>query len=85
MNGRTLTELYDLGAIHSFISCNCVTSLQLPISELPYDLLVSTPTNKPIRTSQVCINLLFQIEGRIFVTSLICLPLSSFDMILGID
>ena len=51
VNGKTLTVLYDSGATHSFISHICVTALQLPISQLPYDLLVSTPTNKPIRTS----------------------------------
>ena len=59
MNGRTLTVLYDLSETCSFISLDCVAKLQLPISELPYDLLVSTPTNKPVRTSQVCMNLLF--------------------------
>ena len=58
VNGRTLTILYDSGATHSFIFCDYVTTLQLPIFELPYDLLVSTPMNKLIRTSQVCMNLL---------------------------
>ena len=77
--------MYDLGATHSFISRNCVTTLQLPVSELPYDLLVSTPTNKPIRTSLVCMYLLFQIEGRTFVVNLIYLVLFSLDMILGMD
>ena len=61
VNSRTLTVLYDLGATHTFISYGCMTTLRLPVSELPYDLLVSTPTNKPIRTSQVCMNLLLQI------------------------
>ena len=51
VNGRTLNVLYDSGATHSFISRNCVTTLQLLIFELPYDLLVSTPTSKPIITS----------------------------------
>ena len=50
VNGKTLTVLYDLGASHFFISHSCVTALQLPISAIPYDLLVSTPTNKPIKT-----------------------------------
>ena len=74
VNSRTLNVLYDLGATHSFISRNCVTTLQLPVFEMPSDLLVSTPTNKPIRTSQVCLNIPFQIEGRTFVANLICLP-----------
>ena len=61
VNCRTLTVLYDLGATHPFISYGCMTTLRLPISKLPYDLLVSILTNKPIRTSQVCMNLLLQI------------------------
>ena len=75
VNGRTLTVLYDSGAMHSFISQNGVTTLQLSVSELSYDLLVSSPINKPIRTSQVSMNLHLQIEGRTFVANLICLPL----------
>ena len=66
VSGRTLTVLYDSSATHSFVSRNYVTTLQLPISELPYNLQVSTPTNKLIRTSQVCMTLLFQIKGRTF-------------------
>ena len=46
VNGKTLTVLCNLGASYAFISHNCVTALQLPIFELPYDLLVSTPINK---------------------------------------
>ena len=56
VDGETLTVLYDLGALHSFISHDCVAILQLPIFELPYDLLVSTSTNEPVKTSQICIN-----------------------------
>ena len=85
MNGRTLTLLYNSGAIYSFISRNCVTTLELPIFELPYDLLVSTSTNKPIRTSQVCMSFPFQIKGRTFVANFVYLPLSSLDKILGMD
>ena len=59
VNGRTLTMLYDSGVTHSFISRDFVTTLQLPIFELPYDLLVFIPMNKPIRTSQVCMNPFF--------------------------
>ncbi|XP_027337088.1 uncharacterized protein LOC113850732 [Abrus precatorius] len=64
---------------------NCVSILQIPISELSYDLLVSTPTNKPVKTSQICMNVLLQINDRTFSANLICLPLSGFHIILGID
>ena len=59
MNGKTLTVLYDSGATHSFIYLDCVTKLLLPIFELPYDLILSALTNNLIRTSQVCMKLLF--------------------------
>ena len=55
------------------------------MSKLPYVLLVSTPTDKPIRTSQVCMQLPFRIDDRIFVADLLCLPLSGLDFILGMD
>ena len=85
IDGEILTVLYDSGASHSFISRSCVSILQFPISELPYDLLVSTPTNKPIKTSQIYMNVPLQIKGRTFTTNLICLPLSVLDIILGMD
>ena len=85
VKSKTLIMLYDLGATYSFISLDCVTKLKLYAYELPYDLLVSTPINKLVRTSQVCTKLLFQINGRTFVVDLICLPLSGLDIILGMD
>ena len=78
VNGRTLTVLYDSGSTHSFISRSCVTTVQLTIPKLPYDFLISTPTNKPIRTSQVYVNILLQIEGKTFVANLISLPLYGY-------
>ena len=54
-------------------------------SELPYDLLVSTPTGKLVRTSQVYVKCSFQIENKSFTANLICLPLSGLDVILGMD
>ena len=85
VNGKTLTILYDSGALHFFISHRCVSALQLPIFELPYELLVSTPTNKPIKTSQVCVSISRRIEDRTFVANLICLPLCGLEIILGMD
>ena len=74
VNGKILTVLYDLGASHFFVSRDCMSALQLPISELPYELLVSTPTNKPIKTNHICMNVSLRIEGRTFTANLICLP-----------
>ena len=85
VNFKVLIVLYDSGVSHSFISRNCMSALQFPISELPYDLLVSTPTNESIKTSQVCMNVFLRIEGKTFVANLIYLPVSRLDIILSMN
>ncbi|XP_019435290.1 PREDICTED: uncharacterized protein LOC109341773 [Lupinus angustifolius] len=51
VNEISLSILFDSGATHSFISHEVVNQLELPILSLPYDLVVSTPTNAPIIVS----------------------------------
>ncbi|PNX69652.1 hypothetical protein L195_g056836, partial [Trifolium pratense] len=48
MAGNLLTVLFDSGATHSFISMDRVKQLKLPVTPLPYDLIISTPTAKPL-------------------------------------
>ena len=48
---HSLIMLYDAGATHSFISNLCINMLDLPVSKLPYELLVSTPTDSKVLTS----------------------------------
>ena len=55
------------------------------MSELLYILIVSTLTGKFVKTCHCCLNCHFQIDGRSFVENLICLSLSSLDLILGMD
>ena len=86
VNGTILTVLYDSGASHSFISCDCMSTLQLPFSELSYELLVSTPTNELVRTNHICMNVSLQIGGRTFTANLIvflCTNLTSFWVWIG--
>jgi len=82
---KLLDVLYDSGATHSFISHACVERLGLCTTELPYDIVVSTPTNEPINTSRVCLRCPITVEGRSFMADLICLPLAHLDVILGMD
>ena len=77
--------LYDSGAIHSFVSYDCVNRLGLSVSKLPYMLIVFTPTGKPVKTCHCCMKSHFQIDGRSVVANLICLLLSSLDLIIGMD
>ena len=82
---KLLDVLYDSGATYSFISHACVERLGLCTTELPYDVVVSTPTNEPVITSRMCSKCPIIVEGRSFVADLICLPLSYLDVILGMD
>ena len=71
INGHLVNVLYDSGATHSFISHECVKHLKLPVSLLPYDLTMSTPTNVPVTTSFACTNCHISIKSRKFSVNLI--------------
>ncbi|XP_027362595.1 uncharacterized protein LOC113870198 [Abrus precatorius] len=85
INGVSLRVLYDSGAMHSFISNDCVRQLELPISHMTGNLIVSTPAGPSIATSLVCRDCHIYLEGQEFIVNLICLPLSDLDVILGMD
>ena len=77
-----LRLLYDSGATHSFISIDCMQRLNLETSELPYQLLVSTPTGENVKTTLVCLNCFIKIKGHSYLAHLVCLPLRNIDIIL---
>ena len=85
ISGIPLLVPFDVGATHSFISCLCVEKLKLSMSSLNKDLVVETPTNGFVLTSNVCLNCPVEIFGRTFLIDLICFPLSQIDVILGMD
>jgi len=61
--GRSLHVLFDSGAIHSFVLESRVVELGLPVKELQYDLVVSTPASGLVRTSTVCARCNIKVEG----------------------
>jgi len=73
--GKSACVLYDSGATHSFVSESCVQRLGLPVCELQYDLVVSTPASGLVRTSSLCAKCPVEVEGRRYKVNLICLPL----------
>jgi len=81
--GRCLHVLYDSGVTHSFVSESIVVELGLPVRELQYDLMVSTPAFGLVRTSTLCVRCLIEVEGCKY--RVICLPLEGLDVILGMD
>ncbi|OIV90394.1 hypothetical protein TanjilG_10694 [Lupinus angustifolius] len=82
VNEISLSVLFDSGATHSFISHDVVNRLELPIVPLPYDLVMSTPTNEPVIVSTVCPQCPIVLDNKTFLVDLICLPLSQLDIIL---
>lgn len=85
LNNEPLVVLFDSGAIHSFISCDCVKRLNLSVSSLPFQLSVTTPAKDEVLTSHICMNCSLVIHGKHFLVDLICLPLHGLDIILGMD
>lgn len=55
------------------------------MTSISYDIVVSTPTSKPVITSEVYANCPIQIKGKNYSVNLICLSLSQLDIVLGMD
>jgi len=51
--GQNYYVLYDSRATHSFLLETCVQKLGLPVCELQYDFVVSTPASGLVRTSSL--------------------------------
>ncbi|WJX12848.1 hypothetical protein P8452_03301 [Trifolium repens] len=82
--GNSLTALIDTGATHSFISLACANRLSLNVSVLPFDLNVLTPA-KDLVVNTACLHCLVVIQNRDFLVNLVCLPLLSLEIILGMN
>ncbi|XP_027368664.1 uncharacterized protein LOC113874648 [Abrus precatorius] len=85
IKGRLLNVLFDSGAMDSSISMDCVKNLNLYVTELPCNVVVTTPMGKPTVTSWVCLGCAIMVHSREFEVDLICLPLSQLDVILEMD
>ena len=83
--GKLFPVLYDSGATHSFISWKCVDSLQLPVTYLPFNLVVTIPSAEPITLNEACLQCPLTILGMEFKVDLICIPLKLLGVILGMD
>ena len=85
LKNNLLLALFDSRAIHSFIFIDCVKNLNLPLSFLPYNLLVSSLTGKKVYTSQAYLKCPILVKGKSSVIDLVCLPLMGIDIIIGMD
>jgi len=73
--------LFDSGATHSFVSNECVRSLDLVMREL----VVATPAFGQLSTAFMCMGCPMEVVGRRYKVNLICLPMEGLDVILGKD
>ncbi|KAI0493363.1 hypothetical protein KFK09_023479 [Dendrobium nobile] len=76
--------LFDSGASHSFLSEHCFEILHLDSMVLPVSLSVILPAGNPLVARQFCLCEI-EISGKKWKSSLIRLPISSYDVILGMD
>ncbi|XP_016173293.1 uncharacterized protein LOC107615774 [Arachis ipaensis] len=85
MAGQILNALFDSGASHSFIVFEKASDLGLKIVVLGYDLKVYNATHEAMITRLGCLQVSFKVKQRDFIHNLICLPMTSLDLILGMD
>jgi hypothetical protein len=78
------TVLFDLGALHSFISSIFVAKHHLPITIMKHTMLVSSPRGE-MRTNHICPAVSITIRGVVFLTNLIILNSTGIDIILGMN
>jgi len=77
--------LFDCGATCSFISFQCVETLQLSVSPLNPPMMVTTATDGGIVASYVCENCPITVSSKTYYIDLVCLPMKQLDVILGMD
>lgn len=85
IKSKKINILFDSGATHSYISLSCVKILGLSVSRLPFDLRVTTPTEKNLVTSIACMGCTLVYQNLPYTVDLICLPMSGLDVILGMN
>lgn len=77
--------LFDSGATHSFISVECANYVQLLVTSLPFDLVVTIPSSEPVILNEACLQCPLTILGMKFKVNLICIPLKHLGVILVMD
>jgi hypothetical protein len=84
VNSNTTIILFDLGALHSFISAEYVVKYNLPVSLLKCHMVVSSPGGD-MSARKVCPRVNIKIRGVDFIANLIVLDSKGIDVIHGMD
>ena len=79
------SALIDPGSTHSFVSVSFAALLGIPVANMDFDLIVTTPVGDSIVTSKMLKGCLVMIGYREMPVDLVLLDLQDFDVILGMD
>lgn len=82
---KLFLTLFDSGTTHSFISVECANSVQLLVTSLPFDLVVTIPSSEPVILNKACLQCPLTILGMKFKADLICISIKHLKVILGMD
>jgi hypothetical protein len=85
VNDRLARIMFDSGATHSFIVHSFMLELGLRPERLEISLVISTPIGRSIVLDWVCRGVGVHFDGHQFLTDLVVLFMSDFDIILGMD
>ena len=77
--------LFDTGASNSLIAVRIMCELGLVPQELKMTLNAISPLGATVKLGKVCRDCPLTLEGRNFLGDLVVLPMSEFDVILGVD
>jgi len=83
--GNSVLVLFDSGALHSFISHDCVKKMGLSTHDLGCELIVTTPASGQVSTNSAYVGCSIEDEGQRFKVNLVCLSLEGLDVILRMD
>ena len=77
--------LFDLGALHSFITASCVRVLGLEVETSDEPLHVSSPLGTRARIDRICRGCELEISGILLTVDLRVMDMSEFEVILGMN
>ena len=85
INANPAIVLFDSGATHSFISCQYVEAHKVPVEDTNTIIHVESPVHRLASISRMCRACPIQLDSQVLEADLILLPMTEFDIILGMD
>ena len=85
VNDKLARIMFDSGATHSFIAHSFMIEIGLRPERLRISLAISTPVGRKIILDWVYRGVGVHFDGHQFLTDLVVLFMSNFDIILGVD